>query len=564
MFHCFDKEFLQNCDTNVLPLQHNNISHLFNNPMVCTAPNALCQEAVKQTKALIEGYRHLWKDDINKGKMFGVLVVKNNNTSELGFLCAFSGQIKGQAQWQGFVDMPLDYTNENGYFKAQEHAISNINEAISTIEKSPQKEKINSCYEAQLKTLQTKINDFELKAKQAKQRRHYIKENNNLTASQLENLLNESRFMKAELKRMKKQFAELQNQHIKAIEGLNNEIKALKQQRKQQSDNLQKWLFDNFYLYNFEHQSKNITSIFKDYNNSVPPSGAGECCAPKLLHYAFKHHYTIVNIAEFWIGQSPKSVIRKNGFYYGACKHKCQPILHFMLPQNVFKPIEMPHYTHASLKFIYEDSHIAVVCKPPFMPSVRGKHRLVSVEDIVKAKYCNSNSPLIVHRLDMDTSGLMVIAKTKEAYSYLQQQFENHCIKKRYIAVLSKAIESNKTKGVVELPLMPNVEERPMQMVNKQFGKTAITSYRVVNHNVAQQVFGYNFEKQKANTTVVALYPHTGRTHQLRVHCAHFEGLNAPIVGDRLYGQPHKRLFLHAQAIAFKHPKTKKWVVFKS
>lgn len=318
------------------------------------------------------------------------------------------------------------------------------------------------------------------------------------------------------------------------------ELTRLKQLRKQLSDNLQQWLFSQFRMLSPTGESKNLLEIFKDTAAKVPPAGSGECCEPKLLQYAYKHGYRPLQMAMFWWGESPKEEIRHHLNYYPACNGKCKPILHWMLPNYH----ENKTKSEANdIEILFEDKEIAIICKPAEMLSVPGKSDAPSVYSIMRKKYPEATGPLIVHRLDMATSGVMVIAKTEFAYHRLQEQFACHQVRKRYIAIVCGKVFPK--EGVIKLPLMPDYLDRPRQIVSHEMGKEAITEYKVL--------------EETNNHCRLALYPKTGRTHQLRVHCAHHEGLNAPILGDPLYGKEKaNRLYLHAEAIRFLHPLTGK------
>ncbi len=312
-------------------------------------------------------------------------------------------------------------------------------------------------------------------------------------------------------------------------------------ERKRRSQELQQWLFGQFTLLNAHGQKKALLDIFSP---KIPPSGAGECCAPKLLHYAYSHRLHPLCMGEFWMGRSPKGEIRQEGHFYPACQHKCKPILTWMMQGLDVEPNPMmKDYANVvqRLRIVYEDKHIVVVDKPSGLLSVPGKDELPSLQDILRQRYPAAEGPVIVHRLDMDTSGLMVAALTPEAYQHLQQQFIRHDIEKRYSALLERPLPVGQ-EGVVDLPICPNPYDRPRQIVHETYGRRSITRYKVVE----------NCEGH----ALMHLWPETGRTHQLRVHMAHPLGLGNPIVGDRLYGQPARRLMLDADVLAFTHPAT--------
>ena len=251
-------------------------------------------------------------------------------------------------------------------------------------------------------------------------------------------------------------------------------------------------------------------------------------------------------MAEFWWGDSPKNEIRRHGCYYPACKGKCEPILKHMLQGLSVEenPLLRELQQEKDLEIVYEDDALVVVNKPAGMLSVPGKLDVDSVYQRMKRRYPEATGPMIVHRLDMATSGLLLIAKTKEAHQNLQAQFKNRIVQKRYVALLSEVLAEE--EGKILLPLRPDPEDRPRQVVDRIHGKTAITHYQVIG-------------REKEGTRVF-FYPQTGRTHQLRVHAAHPSGLNAPIIGDELYGKKAERLYLHAEYIAFHHPISGQWI----
>ena len=302
-------------------------------------------------------------------------------------------------------------------------------------------------------------------------------------------------------------------------------------------------------MLNARGEVKDLYTIFEQTVQKVPPAGAGECALPKLLQYAYLHQLKPLAMAEFWWGDSPKNEIRHHGYYYPSCKGKCEPILQHMLQglEVDENPLLNPVHEEEELEIVFEDEWLLVVNKPAGMLSVPGKAEdRDSVYHRLKKKYPEATGPMIVHRLDMATSGLLLVAKTKEVHQDLQAQFANRSIKKRYVAVLDGIVLSERT-GRIELPLCLNPLDRPRQIVNKEYGKEAITEYRIISES------GSTFNESRKHTRII-FYPLTGRTHQLRVHAAHPEGLGCPILGDELYGKKADRLYLHAEYIEFRHP----------
>lgn len=318
------------------------------------------------------------------------------------------------------------------------------------------------------------------------------------------------------------------------------------EQHKQMSQDLQLWLFHQYQFLNANGEQRDLVDIWQDYHSSprirkkfpLPPGGTGDCCAPKLLQYAYSKHLKPICMAEFWWGPSPKSEVRHHGLFYPACRGKCKPILTWMLQGLDVEPNpeEMIH-PHLNFEVIYEDDALAVINKPSGLLSVPGKAYDYSVATIAQERWPGS---MVVHRLDMGTSGLMIIAKSKATYVPLQEQFVKHMVEKRYIALLEGLVTP--PLGRIELPLLSDPLNRPRQIVDYRHGKSAVTEYEVLSTS------------NEPLTTLIALYPHTGRTHQLRVHCAHPNGLDCPIVGDELYGRKAERLCLHCDQIRFAHP----------
>lgn len=505
----------------------------------CYEPHPLAELAAEDLKAIIS-HNEILLEDAEKGKMFGVLVVENGE--QLGYLAAYSGLLAGRNDWEDFVPPVVDTRSPDGYFKVHEREISAINSEIEETKKSDDYLAIKKEISQFKRTFEGNIRDYREMMAEAKAERDYLRQTGE--ADEEEELIKESQFMKAELKRLKKRLDDLVKKREEKLIPFEMKIKQLEQSRKQKSEALQDWLFDQYTMLNANGESKGLREIFLETTGNVPPSGAGDCCAPKLLQYAYLHNLKPLCMAEFWWGESPKREVRHHFQYYPACQSKCKPILTHMLKGLDVDPDPLSEPINEELKIVFEDEEIVVVDKPSGMLSVPGKGNLPSVYSLMRQRYPDSDSPLIVHRLDMDTSGLLVVAKTKFSHKLLQSLFSFGRVKKKYVAILSKDITNEHpigSKGRIELPLAPDIEDRPRQVVDYEYGKPSITDYEII--------------AAKDNRTLVALYPHTGRTHQLRVVCAHAEGLNAPILGDRLYGDtPAARLYLHAERIEFVHP----------
>ena len=325
------------------------------------------------------------------------------------------------------------------------------------------------------------------------------------------------------------------------------------EEHKQMSQELQTWLFHQYQLLNARGETKDLVDVWQDYHCStrirskypLPPGGTGDCCAPKLLQYAYKEGLKPICMAEFWWGESPKNLIRHHEQFYPACRGKCLPVLTWMLQGLEVAPNpEENRSTPLEPEVVYVDEVVVVVNKPSGMLSMPGRQTTYSVATWAQERWPGS---MVAHRLDMSTSGIILVAKTEEAYHALQEQFTERVVKKKYLAIVEG--KPQEEHGVINLPLSSDPLNRPCQVVDHEHGKQAITEYRVLA--TAQ---GY---------TLLALWPHTGRTHQLRMHCAHHEGLDCPILGDELYGRKAERLYLQAQAITFVHPVTNKRMHFE-
>lgn len=508
----------------------------------CYTPHPLCILAAKEVQSYLTR-QTAWKDELRQGKMFGVLIVQTEH-GETGYLAAFSGILAGKNLHPFFVPPVYDLLQPQGFFKIEEENISSINRNIRQLEN----DKAYAALSAELaRTIQSAENILataKAQLKEAKTAREQRRKEKELNAQEEAELIRESQFQKAEYKRLerswKARITTLQTQ----TEDWERRISALKSERKTRSAALQQKLFEQFGMLNYRGEVKNLCEIFGQTVHKTPPAGAGECAAPKLLQQAYLHGWKPIAMAEFWWGDSPKTEIRHHGHYYPACKGKCEPILQHMLQglqveeNPMLKRMQVPSQ---NLEIVYEDPWLSVINKPAGMLSVPGKEDAVSVYSLMRRQYPEADGPLTVHRLDMGTSGLMLIAKSKRVHQNLQAQFKNRLVRKRYVALLEGIVPED--KGTVDLPLCLNPLDRPRQMVHTEHGKPAITDYQVL-------------ERLDGKRTRIAFYPRTGRTHQLRIHAAHPLGLHCPIIGDELYGKKAERLYLHAEYLEFTHPIT--------
>ena len=587
------------------PVSHLALPEKFTYPFHYT-PHPLCVLAAEEVKEYIAS-RKEWQEELASGKMFGVLIVQtdngitNNEENQIGYLAAFSGNLDGKNLHPYFVPPVYDLLQPEGFFKIEEEQISAINIRIRELENSGSY--LDSKEKWKIETEQAKavLNQAKAELKMAKEAREIRRQSSpELSGEEQASLIRESQYQKAEYKRLEKKWKKRLEELETEVRHFDIEIERLKTERKERSAALQRKLFEQFRMLNAQGEVKDLYTIFEQTVQKVPPAGAGECALPKLLQYAYLHQLKPLAMAEFWWGDSPKNEIRHHGYYYPSCKGKCEPILQHMLQglEVDENPLLNPVHEEEELEIVFEDEWLLVVNKPAGMLSVPGKAEdRDSVYHRLKKKYPDATGPMIVHRLDMATSGLLLVAKTKEVHRDLQAQFANRSIKKRYVAVLDgviikteketkpiaeKAIliakETVSTKktakaertgntGRIELPLCLNPLDRPRQMVSSEHGKEAITEYQIISESEritseSENTFNESNRIDESERSInesrkytrIVFYPLTGRTHQLRVHAAHPEGLGCPILGDELYGKKADRLYLHAEYIEFRHP----------
>ena len=587
------------------PVSHLALPEKFTYPFHYT-PHPLCVLAAEEVKEYIAS-RKEWQEELASGKMFGVLIVQtdngitNNEENQIGYLAAFSGNLDGKNLHPYFVPPVYDLLQPEGFFKIEEEQISAINIRIRELENSSSY--LGSKEKWKIETEQAKavLNQAKAELKMAKEAREIRRQSSpELSEEEQASLIRESQYQKAEYKRLEKKWKKRLEELETETRHFETEIEQLKTERKERSAALQRKLFEQFRMLNARGEVKDLYTIFEQTVQKVPPAGAGECALPKLLQYAYLHQLKPLAMAEFWWGDSPKNEIRHHGYYYPSCKGKCEPILQHMLQGLEIdeNPLLNPVHEEEELEIVFEDEWLLVVNKPAGMLSVPGKAEdRDSVYHRLKKKYPEATGPMIVHRLDMATSGLLLVAKTKEVHQDLQAQFANRSIKKRYVAVLDGAIikteketkpiaekailiakntvstkktakaERTGSTGRIELPLCLNPLDRPRQMVSSEHGKEAITEYQIISESEritseSENTFNESNRIDESERSInesrkytrIIFYPLTGRTHQLRVHAAHPEGLGCPILGDELYGKKADRLYLHAEYIEFRHP----------
>ena len=492
--------------------------------------------------------------DDELGKMFGVMIVKNNE-EEIGYLAAFSGKLAGENHHQYFVPPVFDILKDGGFFRLGEEEVNKINRKIALLENS--EDFMTNCNVLLNETARSKAEISAMKKviKAEKLDRDLRRRPGHESMSDADRInLNDtldkesaaSYYRLKDLKRYwKRRLAEIHQMINQQLD----EISKLKEERKNKSASLQQRVFEHYHFLNQNGEQKTLHEIFTLGRGIVPPAGAGECAAPKLLQYAFMHRLQPIAMAEFWWGKAPSSEIRRHEQFYPACRGKCEPILTHMLEGMEVDEDPMLDNPRANmvLEIIYEDEYIVAVNKPEGMLTVPGKKVVDSVYMRMKELYPEATGPMIVHRLDQATSGILLISKTKAIHQHLQNQFSKRKIKKKYVALLDGVMTMD--SGNINLPIRVDLDDRPRQMVCYHHGKPSETNWVLV--------------EQKGNVCRVHFYPVTGRTHQLRVHASHPSGLNAPIVGDDLYGRRADRLYLHAEEIQFVHPVTNEVMVLK-
>ncbi|MBL1319830.1 MAG: RluA family pseudouridine synthase [Methylophaga sp.] len=525
------------------------------------SPHPLCILAAKELQEYIGNHTN-WQhnfglSDDNQtavGKMFGVLLVKNKQ-GEIGYLSAFSGKIADSNHHAHFVPPVFDMLTEGDFFRTGQENLNQISHQIKSLESNPELSMLEQALKAEQQSSNMQITAHRTSMIEGRKNR---KEQRVKAVTQLstgdfvalkDELSTQSIKQKNKLRDLTFYWNERINKAEKSLNSLLDEIIKLKNKRKALSAALQQKLFDHYRFLNKQGVEKSLYDIFDDTTQQTPPAGAGECATPKLLQYAFNNNLKPLAMAEFWWGSSPKSAIRQHKNFYAACLGKCQPILSHMLEGIELddNPLLTNPAAGKTIEIVYEDDDMVVINKPAEFLSVPGKNIEDSVYLRMKQLYPNAKSPLIVHRLDMSTSGLMVIGLSKQAHKNLQKQFINRTVKKRYVALLDGLL--SKDNGIINLPLRVDLDDRPRQLVCYDYGKPAETHWQLI--------------EQKKGKSKVYFYPKTGRTHQLRVHSAHIKGLNMPIVGDDLYGNKDKRLHLHAEFLEFSHPLTKKLMTFQ-
>lgn len=519
-------------------------------------PHPLCLNAAQQVFDYLScqhDFEHDFGIDhrmegVNTGKMFGVLIVENAEGT-IGFLAAFSGKLAGTQTLPFFVPPIVNITAEESFYRKGEQVLNEYNVLIANAEHNENYRKLCAECACETQKMQAELAEMKTAMKAAKANRDMqrAEAHNSMTAQEYETLCEKLKIESLRLqylyKQRSKQWRALIEELQQKIQVHTSRIQSLKEIRKQKSEQLQHEIFSHYTFLNALGERTSLNEIF----DGIPPAGAGECAAPKLLQYAYEYGYKPRAMAEFWWGQSPKSEIRRHKHFYPACKAKCEPILAHMLQglQVEKNPVHEELAREKKVEILYDDDDIVVINKPAGMLSVPGNVDALSAYIYLRRIY--AERIFVIHRLDMATSGILVFAKNTATAAWLQVQFSERLVKKRYVAILQGIVAGD--EGEISLPLRPDFDNRPQQMVCYEHGKQSLTRWKVLERG--------------ESTTKIHFFPHTGRTHQLRVHASHQSGLNAPILGDDLYGIKADRLYLHAEYIEFQHPTTKEKICFQ-
>lgn len=507
----------------------------------CYTPHRLCVQAAAQVRRYL-ATRPEWSDELSRGKMMGVLVVADSQGG-IGFLAAFSGLIAGSNRHDWFVPPVYDLLNPAGHFRAEEAEISAISRKIEEILASEELKTAKSTLERLKADAQAAIDGQRAAMAEAKARRHALRESQE---ADLEALKRQSQWQRAELRRAKAHWNGLVAAQQARVSKISRQVDSLMSERATRSAALQLWLFSQYVVLNARGERRTLAEIFASTPAGRAPGGAGECAGPKLLQYAYLNGLKPMAIAEFWCGDSPRGEVRHDGRFYPACRTKCLPILSYMMQGLDVEPNPLDREAYAGdIEILLDDDRLVAVSKPAGMLTVPGKVAAASLYNHMRVMRPQAAELMAAHRLDQDTSGVVIFAKDKAAHQALQRQFASRGVNKRYVALLEGEIAA--ARGEVSLPLCPDAARRPAQMVSFERGKPSLTLFRALGCETLEGI----------PVTRVEFRPVTGRTHQLRVHAAHPLGIGAPVLGDRLYGRvPARRLYLHAESVTFVHPST--------
>nr|WP_275315700.1 RluA family pseudouridine synthase [Tenacibaculum bernardetii] len=524
-------------------------------------PHSLCKLASKEVQNYLSvqtDFEHNFGLDNSKkgaisGKMFGVLVVQNQQ-NEIGYITAVSGKLGEKNKHKKFVPPVYDMLTKDSFFLKEKETLRNISIELDRLENTAEYLKLRTLYEQETNKAADDITEKKEALKKAKIARKLKREKafTELSTEDYETLINILSKESLDAKHYLNNVTRFWEHTLKPIKEklliFTNQITLLKEKRKTKSTALQIYISKQYQFLNSKKEVKNLGELFTNVSIQNIPAGTGECAAPKLLQYAFLHDLKPIAMAEFWWGKPPNKEVRKHQQFYPACQGKCKPILTHMLDgiEMDTNPLLENPAVGKKLEIVFEDDELIIIYKPNDFLSVPGIHIQDSVYSRIKQQIKGVSGPIIVHRLDMATSGLLVLAKNKNAHKIIQSQFINKTVKKRYTALLDGIITEN--KGIINLPLRVDLDDRPRQLVCYEHGKPAETKWEVI--------------ERKNGKTKVHFYPISGRTHQLRMHASHSLGLNTPIIGDDLYGKKSDRLYLHSDTLEFAHPITKEKMKF--
>lgn len=528
-------------------------------------PDPACEKAFRELTLRIDSLKKSrvpadvnFCRELEAGKMLGVLIASDSSGNR-HTLYAFSGQLGDSGfHYPGFVKPVFDYLQPDGYFKTHEAQISLKNHEIDLFEKGGYTKAKNEWLHMK-QTQDSIIEDYKDLYRKSKAERETRRKSGMASETELASMIRQSQFEKAELRRLRKKLKSELSPYAEAMNAAQTRLDSMKEKRRKDSKNLQQWLFSNFNLLNAEGENANLSEIFAGTSMKIPPSGAGECCAPKLLQAAYLQGWHPEAIAEYWYGAPKEGELRIHGHHYPACRGKCLPVLTWMLQGlDIYPSLGEEKSAKQTLvpEILFENRWFCIVNKPSGMLSVPGKLDSKSLQEWLEEKYGPDRQVKSVHRLDQDTSGLVVAAFGSVAFRVMQLLFTYRRVKKTYVADLDGSYKEKgiPSEGMIRLPLSPDWLDRPRQKIDTENGKDALTNYE--------------FLYDKGNVSRIMFYPLTGRTHQLRVHAASQDGLGMPIKGDRLYGIPDPeesgRLHLHAHRLEFTFPIDKKHYVFES
>lgn len=498
----------------------------------CYEPHPLIVEAAHEVSSLYSKQLHT----LGEGKMMGVLLVRDTQQN-IGYVAAYSGEFADNNNF--FVPPIVDYLIPDGYFKTHEAEISQLNAAIYNIENSSLMSELKDDISSLKAQKDKSLAEAKAQYKLNKALRDELRSKGSLTPDDEQRMIRESQHEKAEIHRLDMKLKGEIGLLEQRLSDMNTQVETMKEERRVKSDSLQRWLFQQYVLLNARGEQRRVDVIFSDRGLNMPPSGAGDCCAPRLLQYAYQHCLQPLAMGEFWVGPDSKGSLRCEGNFYPSCQKRCVPILSFMLQGLDVEENPLKRAVISDLPVVYEDKWIVVVNKPGGLQSVPGLTTTDSVATRLSARYA-SNDITPAHRLDQFTSGLLIVAKNRDVLALLHRQFENREVKKRYVALLEHYPSSK--AGVIDLPIGYDLDDSRRRTVDKAGGRPAVTHFSIIG--------------EMNEHPLVEYLPETGRTHQLRIHSAHPEGLATPIVGDSLYGKKGDKMYLCSCGIKLKHPVT--------